>query len=126
MKKLFALILALLMVFSMVACAAKEETAKVDAPAADAPAADFCHASPHPALLDRCQRPLRPHLGVTPPIWHPAAGFFGNPAAFFHVRRKRTSVFTKSTIKKQRKFVAFLPLIFAEKTSILVYDAQSA
>lgn len=40
MKKLFALILALLMVFSMVACAAKEETAKVDAPAADAPAAD--------------------------------------------------------------------------------------
>ena len=40
MKKLFALILALLMVFSMVACAAKEETAKADAPAADAPAAD--------------------------------------------------------------------------------------
>lgn len=40
MKKLFALILALLMVFTMVACAAKEETAKADAPAADAPAAD--------------------------------------------------------------------------------------
>lgn len=40
MKKLFALILALLMVFSMVACAAKEEAPKADAPAADAPAAD--------------------------------------------------------------------------------------
>ena len=40
MKKLLALILALVMVCSLVACAAKEEAPAADAPAADAPAAD--------------------------------------------------------------------------------------
>ena len=35
MKKLFALLLALLMVFSMVACAAKQEPAKTEEPAAE-------------------------------------------------------------------------------------------
>jgi len=41
MKKLIALLLALVMVLSLVACGAKkEETPKADAPAADAPAAD--------------------------------------------------------------------------------------
>ena len=40
MKKIIALLLALVMVFGLVACAAKEEAPAADAPAADAPAAD--------------------------------------------------------------------------------------
>jgi len=50
MKKLFALLLALIMVLSMVACGAKKEEAPAaDAPAADAPAADAPATEPaHP------------------------------------------------------------------------------
>ena len=40
MKKLIALLLALVMVFGLVACGAKEDAPAADAPAADAPAAD--------------------------------------------------------------------------------------
>lgn len=40
MKKLIAMLLALIMVFSLIACGAKEDAPAADAPAADAPAAD--------------------------------------------------------------------------------------
>lgn len=65
MKKLIALLLALVMVFSLMACAAKEETpAQTDEPVADAPAAD--DAADEAETGDRPYEGLKLTLGMAP------------------------------------------------------------
>ena len=119
MKKLIALLLALVMVLGMVACGAKTDAPAADAPAADAPAADAPAAEAPAADENTSEVELTEASGdVTVIKYFCTIGAYSAPMLKILFLRTVNSLFFNIPSEIKESIFSFISLIFSELSTL--------